>query len=58
MSLKLNILPVNLLEHYLLEVKTDLTDTFNKLTDVEISTDIFSFYTSVSSIAWCRIEGE
>jgi Fic family protein len=58
MNLKLNILPVNLLEHYLLEVKTDLTDTFNKLTDAEISTDSFSFYTSVSSVYSSKIEGE
>ncbi|MDB5091385.1 MAG: Fic/DOC family protein [Mucilaginibacter sp.] len=55
---KLKIIPVNLLYEYLQQVRSDLDASFNNLKDAEISTDTFSFYTSVSAIASSRIEGE
>ncbi len=55
---KLNIIPVNLLEQYVQLVSDDLPFLFDNLKDAEISTDTFSFYTSVSAIASSRIEGE
>ncbi len=59
MNLHLNIIPVNLLEEYKKTVvDLHLTDKFEKLTDAEISTDTFSFYTSVSSVFSSKIEGE
>jgi Fic family protein len=59
MNLHLNIIPVNLLEEYKKAVvDLHLTDKFEKLTDAEISTDTFSFYTSVSSVFSSKIEGE
>ncbi|BAU55149.1 Fic family protein [Mucilaginibacter gotjawali] len=58
MKEKLKIIRVNLLEEYLQLVNKDLSSLFGSLTDAEISTDTFSFYTSVSAIASSRIEGE
>jgi len=59
MNLHLHIIPVTLLEEYKKAVADlHLIDKFEKLTDAEISTDTFSFYTSVSAIASSRIEGE
>lgn len=55
---KLKIIPVNLLDESLQQVRRDLDTSFNNLKDAEISTDTFSFYTSVSAIASSRIEGE
>src|SRR5471030_2786179 len=54
----LNIIPVTLLAQYLQLVNNNLETSFNQLKDAEISTDDFSFYTSVSAIASSRIEGE
>lgn len=58
MNEKLNIIPTNLLEQYNLEISTDLTSLFDNLKDAEISTESFSFYTSVSSVFSSKIEGE
>lgn len=48
----------DLLSDYLGKAPKDLKDTFYALQDVEISTDSFSFYTSVSSVYNRKIEGE
>lgn len=58
MKEKLKVIPVDLLDEYLQLVNKDLSSLFGGLTDAEISTDTFSFYTSVSAIASSRIEGE
>ena len=58
MKEKLSIIPVDLLKQYLLTVNKGLELSFNKLEDAEISTDSFSFYTSVSSVYSSKIEGE
>ena len=59
MRKKLKIIHADLLEAYELSVVNfQLQDKFNALTDAEISTDTFSFYTSVSAITSSRIEGE
>jgi len=55
---KLKILPTELLEEYLMKVPKGLDQTFNALKDAEISTDTFSFYTSVSAVFSSKIEGE
>jgi len=55
---KLKIIPINLLDEYCQLVSRDLHASFDNLKDAEISTDTFSFYTSVSAIASSRIEGE
>jgi Fic family protein len=57
-SFQLNIIPVELLEQYYSLVDKNLQVSFDALKDAEISTDSFSFYTSVSAIASSRIEGE
>lgn len=58
MAEKLKIIPVDLLDEYCRLVGDDLEASFYNLKDAEISTDTFSFYTSVSAIASSRIEGE
>jgi len=58
MKKQLKIIPSDLLEQYKLQVNPDLLSTFNKLHDAEISSDSFSFYTSVSSVFSSKIEGE
>jgi Fic family protein len=55
---KLNVIPVDLLDEYLRQVNIALQNRFDSLTDAEISTDTFSFYTSVSSVFSSKIEGE
>lgn len=55
---KFKLIPVDLLEQYCELVNKDLQAAFDNLTDAEISTETFSFYTSVSAIASSRIEGE
>ena len=55
---KLEIIPLDLLKQYLLEVNKGLPSAFEKLKDAEISTKNFSFYTSVSSVFSSKIEGE
>lgn len=54
----LKILSTDLLDEYRQQISFDLQAAFDGLTDAEISTDTFSFYTSVSAIASSRIEGE
>ena len=54
----LKIIPINLLGEYHHQVNKDLDSLFNDLKDAEISTDSFSFYTSVSSVFSSKIEGE
>lgn len=58
MKLDLKIIQDNLLEQYCDQVDKDLPNNFDKLVDAEISTDIFSFYTSVASVFSSKIEGE
>ncbi len=55
---QLKIIPIDLLDEYCSLVGDDLSTSFDNLKDAEISTDLFSFYTSVSAIASSRIEGE
>lgn len=54
----LQIIPTGLLNVYLEQVPTDLQIAFDSLHDAEISTDRFSFYTSVASVFSSNIEGE
>jgi hypothetical protein len=58
MKEKLKIIPTDLLALYLEQVPKGLQTAFDALHDAEISTDTFSFYTSVSAIASSKIEGE
>ena len=58
MTNNLQIIPTGLLEQYCSQVDKDLAEKFDKLQDAEVSTNAFSFYTSVSAIASSRIEGE
>jgi Fic family protein len=58
MKEQLQIIPINLLEMYLKQVPNTLQTSFDALEDAEISTDAFSFYTSVSSVFSSKIEGE
>jgi Fic family protein len=55
---ELEIIPVDLLASYLLQVDDDLQQKFDQLHDAELSTSEFSFYTSVSSVYSSKIEGE
>lgn len=55
---KLQIIPTDLLEIYLTQVPKTLQSRFDALEDADISTDTFSFYTSVSSVFSSKIEGE
>ncbi len=54
----LQIIPTTLLEDYLKQVPAELQEKFDELKDAAISTDTFSFYTSVSSVFSSKIEGE
>ncbi len=58
MNEELKIIPVDLLAEYKQQVSTSMQAQFDALKDAEISTDTFSFYTSVSAITSSRIEGE
>lgn len=55
---KFKIIPVDLLDEYKRQVNADLQKHFDALEDAEISTDTFSFYTSVASVFSSKIEGE
>jgi len=55
---KLQIISDELLPVYLEHVPANLQASFDALHDAEISTDTFSFYTSVSSVFSSKIEGE
>ncbi len=58
MKLELQIISTELLEQYCMHVDKDLSKKFDSLKDAEISTDAFSFYTSVASVFSSKIEGE
>ncbi len=58
MQQNLKIIPTLLLPNYRSQVNTNLSAQFEKLTDADLSTDTFSFYTSVSSVFSSKIEGE
>ena len=58
MNYELKILSTALLEEYKKQVPQGLQTAFDALHDAEISTDGFSFYTSVSSVYSSKIEGE
>ncbi len=58
MKENLEIIPTDLLGEYLQQVNIDVQTLFYNLKDAEISTDTFSFYTSVSSVFSSKIEGE
>lgn len=56
--MNLQIIPTTLLAAYQQQVPAQLQEKFDALKDAEISTDTFSFYTSVSSVYSSKIEGE
>jgi len=58
MQQKLKIISTHLLDSYRHQVSQDMQSVFEGLQDAEISTDTFSFYTSVSSVYSSKIEGE
>jgi Fic family protein len=58
MNKKLKIIRVDLLEAYHLQVDKNLASAFESLKEADLSTDGFSFYTSVSSVFSSKIEGE
>lgn len=58
MAKKLQIIPTNLFPAYLEQLPKGLQTAFDALHDAEISTENFSFYTSVSAMASSKIEGE
>mgnify|MGYP006195823373 CR=1 FL=1 len=58
MENQLKIIPTDLLEVYLESFPVKVKEAFEQLHDAEISTDTFSFYTSVSSVFSSKIEGE
>ena len=58
MSIELQIVSQALLDDFKMNFPNKLNDAFEKLTDAEISTENFSFYTSVSSVFSSKIEGE
>ncbi|MFT4061775.1 MAG: Fic family protein [Edaphocola sp.] len=57
-NLDLQAIPTGLLPAYLEQVPKGLQTAFDALEDAEISTNGFSFYTSVSSVFSSKIEGE
>ncbi|MDR0941840.1 MAG: Fic family protein [Bacteroidales bacterium] len=56
--MKLEIIPIQVLPAYLEQVSHTLQAAFDALHDAEISTDSFSFYTSVASVFSSKIENE
>lgn len=56
--MNLQIIPTSLLEEYKKQVHKQLQEKFDALKDADISSDTFSFYTSVSAMASSKIEGE
>jgi hypothetical protein len=57
--LDLQIIPIDLLEQYKMVVPQEVLFTaVDKLKDAPLSTDGFSFYTSVASVYSSKIEGE
>jgi len=57
-KMNLEIIKTELLGDYLLNIPAGLENAFDVLTDAEISTESFSFYTSVASVFSSKIEGE
>lgn len=57
-DLAFEILPVDLLDKYLNQVPQTITQSFGQLKDSALSTNTFSFYTSVSAVFSSKIEGE
>ena len=58
-EIDLQIIPQGLLEQYKITVSDNtLIAAFNQLEDAQLSTDEFSFYTSVASVYSSKIEGE
>ena len=55
---QLKIIPTTLLATYIEQVQQELPSQFEALKDADISTDTFSFYTSVASVFSSKIEGE
>ncbi|TFF40994.1 Fic family protein [Mucilaginibacter psychrotolerans] len=58
MDLRLNILPVDMLQSYCGSFDSDVELAFLQLIESELSADTFSFYTSVSAVFSSKIEGE
>jgi len=58
MKKELQIIPTGLLKQFCKQVDKKLANKFDNLKDAEISTDNFSFYTSVASVFSSKIEGE
>ena len=58
MTYDLKLIPTELMEVYAQQVPSGLQAAFDALKDAEISTDTFSFYTSVSAVFSSKIEGE
>lgn len=57
-KIDLKIISTDLLEQYCKQVDKNLPEKFEQLKDAEISSDNFSFYTSVASVFSSKIEGE
>ena len=58
MQIKLNIIPINILQQYVADFDPSVKQDFENLNDSELSIDTFSFYTSVSAVFSSKIEGE
>lgn len=56
--MNLQLIKTDLLPDFLKAIPEDLQQKFDNLKDAEISTDSFSFYTSVASVFSSKIEGE
>lgn len=56
--MNLQVIRTEILGEYLNAISKDLPKAFEALEDAEISTDTFSFYTSVASVYSSKIEGE
>jgi len=56
--MKLKIIQSQLFNNYLIKFPPNLKENFDLLKDAELSTNTFSFYTSVSSVFSSKIEGE
>lgn len=57
-KINLNILSTDLLDAYCKQIPDEIEKKFELLHDSELSTDTFSFYTSVSAVFSSKIEGE
>jgi Fic family protein len=58
MQKALQIISDELLEAFIMGLESNLGERFESLKEAEISTDTFSFYTSVASVFSSKIEGE